>query len=401
MKKLFIAAMALATIVSCSKDDADTVLTSSKKAVSITIANGVSGTRALVEETETVAGGGAGKILAQENNQVAANIDELVVLFANRNGDVVHAYEFKDAAIKEDVDTAPDVTADSPVNGVYSYTFHNIHESVEQVAVVRYAAITNVDDYKNTNLKTYADAAAVEDLNADLSELELYGSSALTDSGTCKTINVVVDGHETAYEYKLYTAKVDVVPALARVEITGISCTNLGTQTLANVTDATKTGGYDELALTRIYFGDEDKEGSKPYFYNFTSSDVLKGVYAGERNKTPRTLVPYTPAKVNDSDSAIAWNISPNANFPSTDHPMVLSMEAKAYDYTVTNKTKTLTIVGVKETSVNAFERGKIYRMNIPFTENNLDKTNEAICVDVTVEIANWVVINVTPNFAN
>ncbi|MBQ5875655.1 MAG: hypothetical protein IIW60_07270, partial [Alistipes sp.] len=186
-----------------------------------------------------------------------------------------------------------------------------------------------------------------------------------------------------------------------RVEITGITCTDLGKQTLANVTDATKTGGYDELALTRIYFGDEDKEGSKPYFYNFTSSDVLKGVYAGERNKTPRTLVPYTPAKVNDSDSAIAWNISPNANFPSTDYPMVLSMEAKAYDYTVTNKTKTLTIVGVKETSVDAFERGKIYRMNIPFTENNLDKTNEAICVDVTVEIANWVVINVTPNFAN
>ena len=77
MKKLFIAAMALATIVSCSKDDADTVLTSSKKAVSITIANGVSGTRALVEETETVAGGGAGKILAQENNQVAATCSRM------------------------------------------------------------------------------------------------------------------------------------------------------------------------------------------------------------------------------------------------------------------------------------------------------------------------------------
>ena len=35
MKKLFIAAMALATIVSCSKDDADTVLTSKQKSVKI------------------------------------------------------------------------------------------------------------------------------------------------------------------------------------------------------------------------------------------------------------------------------------------------------------------------------------------------------------------------------
>ena len=47
MKKLFIAAMALATIVSCSKDDAGgPALDSNNKSVSITIVNSSNGTRA-------------------------------------------------------------------------------------------------------------------------------------------------------------------------------------------------------------------------------------------------------------------------------------------------------------------------------------------------------------------
>ena len=82
MKRFLIAAMALATIVSCSKDDAgDSVLTSSKKAISITIANGVSSTRAVAEVAPTP-GGGAGKVVDQEANQAAASTDELTVLFA-------------------------------------------------------------------------------------------------------------------------------------------------------------------------------------------------------------------------------------------------------------------------------------------------------------------------------
>lgn len=397
MKKLFIAAMALATIVSCSKDDGDAVLTSSKKAVSITIENGVSGTRALIESTPTTAGGGEGEILAQENKQVAANIDELVVLFANRNGDVVDAYAFSDADILEDVDQIPNVAGDANTEGKYSYLFHNIHESVEQVAVVRYSKITDVEEYKNTNLKTYADAAAEEKLTVDLDDLELYGSNTIaTDGSTCKVKNVAADGHVTEYEYKLYTASVKVAPALARVEIVGISCLDLGQTTLANVTDATKTGGYDELALERIYFGDQDEEGDKPYYYNFTEKDVLMGVYAGQRSTTARDLVPYSPGK----DSAIAWNISPDVPIPSTGTPMVLSMKASAYDYNVISGDKTLTINGFEE-NIAKFEPGNIYRMNINFKEENLDKTNDAICVDVTVTIANWVVINVTPEFGS
>ena len=39
--------------------------------------------------------------------------------------------------------------------------------------------------------------------------------------------------------------------------------------------------------------------------------------------------------------------------------------------------------------------------MNINFNEENLDESNEAICVEVTVKVANWVVEEVTPVFGN
>jgi hypothetical protein len=37
--------------------------------------------------------------------------------------------------------------------------------------------------------------------------------------------------------------------------------------------------------------------------------------------------------------------------------------------------------------------------MTIPFLESNLDVSNEDICVEVDVTIANWVVVLVEPSF--
>lgn len=380
MKKLFVAVLAIAALAACNKEEAPVYQDSVKKSIAITIANGVADTKA-VDEVKPEAVGGEATIVPQENNQAAASTDELVVLFANRAGVVVEAYSFADA----DETTAADPDADPDVKGVYTYTFHAVHESVEQVAVVRYAAITNVEDFENTALSVYAEAAAVEDLNVDLDALELYASADLNDSGeTCK-----VQATEHVYEtYKLYTAALTVTPALARVEIVGVNCTDLGERTLAAVSDATIVGGYDELALTDVVFGAE-----KVYNYNFLEADVLKGVYAGERNTTEREAVVYD---LKDTKEAIAWNIAPQAA-PTAAKPMVFTMEASAYDYTVLNTTKTLTIESFA--GVTNFDRSKIYRLDLEFVEDNLDATNEAICVEVEVEIANWVVVELEPNF--
>ena len=178
MKKLFIAAMALATIVSCSKDDGAAVLEASKKAISITIANAVPATRA-VPAQDAVAVGGAGSIQAQEGNQAAASTDELVVLFANKGGNVVKAIALKDGDVAASGNVNNDANAKPDVQGKYTYTFHNVHESVTQVAVVR----NNAEEFVGTNLSVYANAAAKEVIVADLSALNLYGSSDIDWDG--------------------------------------------------------------------------------------------------------------------------------------------------------------------------------------------------------------------------
>ena len=413
MKKLFIAAMALVTIVSCSKDDGVKQLQSSKKAVAITIANGTTETRATVTTpvaADKIAGGTA-TIQDQAVEEACANVNELVVLFANANGTVEEAYTFPTAA-----QTAGE-------DGKYTYRWHNVSESVTQVAVVRDinengVANVNTDSYEGRNISEYK--AHAEDVDAmeniDITKIDLYVSSTLEPNGDCK----ITDTHtNTEWTYKLYTADVTIAPAIARVEITGIACDVetcsatdhatahvshvLGGTTLAAAKGELVSGGYDELALGKLTWGANDE-----YEFDLTGN-TLKGIYKGneaEDYKTARTPVWYTPTEVvaegetaDGTADAIVWNINPSAKVPQIgDYPMVIKMEASAYDYTVVNTDKSLSI-GFK--NVTKFDPGKIYRFKINFGENNLNESNEEICVEVKVTIQPWSVVTVQPEFGN
>lgn len=413
MKKIFIVAMALAAFVSCSKDDGVKQLQSSKKAVAITIANGSTETRATVTKpvaADKIAGGTA-TIQDQAVEDACANVNELVVLFANANGTVEEACIFPTAAqtVGED--------------GKYTYRWHNVSESVTQVAVVRDinengVANVNTEDYKGKNISVYkANAEDVDAMeNIDITKIDLYVSSTLEPNGNC----TITDTHtNTKWTYKLYTADVTIAPAIARVEIIGIACDVetcsatdhatahvshvLGGTTLAAANDKLVSGGYDELALGELTWGDNDE-----YKFDLTGN-TLKGIYKGNKAKdykTARTPVWYTPTEVvaegetaDGTADAIVWNINPSAKVPQIgDDPMVIKMEASAYDYTVVNTSKTLSI-GFKD--VTAFAPGNIYRFKINFGENNLDASNEEICVEVKVTIQPWQVVTVQPEFGN
>lgn len=409
MKKIFIVAMALAAFVSCSKDDGVKQLQSSKKAVAITIANGSTETRATV--TKPVAAdktaGGTATIQDQATAGACADVKELVVLFANANGTVEEAYTFPTAAQTVGQD------------GKYTYRWHNVSESVTQVAVVRDinengVANVNTEDYKGKNISVYkANAEDVDAMeNIDITKIDLYVSSTLDPNGDCE----ITDTHtNTKWTYKLYTADVTIAPAIARVEITGIACDVatcsakdhadahvshvLGGTTLAAANGRLVSGGYDELALGKLTWGDNDE-----YQFDLTGN-TLKGIYKGneaEDYKNARTPVWYTPTEGGAADGtadAIVWNINPKAKVPQIDDdPMVIKMEASAYDYTVVNTGKSLSI-GFK--NVTKFEPGNIYRFNINFGENNLDVSNEEICVEVKVKIQPWTVVTVQPEFGN
>ena len=192
---------------------------------------------------------------------------------------------------------------------------------------------------------------------------------------------------------------------LARVEVTRVACDGsnsasideetgeettphaLGATTLAAFNGELISGGYDVLKLGTLKFGEDED-----YVYDFGGFE-LKGIYeegVGEREATH-----FEPGQ----GKAIAWNIATETAFPlTTANAMSIDMEASAYDYKVVNTDKNLTI-GFDNVETKKFEPGKIYRLAINFGENNLDASNEAICVEVEVKVAEWVVVPVTPVF--
>lgn len=383
-------------------------MTSSKKAVEISISNYTPETRVIdaPDATKVTARAKEGTIesLVADDARAAAAADQLVVLFANNANKVEQAFALKGLS----------ATAGK-------YRFHDIKESVTQVAVVRDANVTKAEDgwayayniapesYVGKDLQTYKDNALIEySDNFGIEGMDLFAASGIETDGTKCTFT---DEHDTTFEYILFTASVEVKPMLARVEITNVQCTDLGVTTADAADGEAVSGGYDHLTLGQLTFGTNKT-------YNFNGY-VLKGAYCGT-------------AKVNDAvcDAAaknyydqifdgaenngkgIVWNIAVNTPYPTVktvtegsttkdvidSNPLTIKMTAFAHDYKVVNTDKQLS-VGFKGAS--SFEAGKIYRIAIPFTESNLDTSNEAICVEVEVLIANWVVVPVTPVFGN
>ena len=404
MKKLYVAVLAIAALAACNKEEVSFVQ-SNKKAVDITIANAMEVSRAVTTPTDDKVASVPyeGTIETQATDKyAAAQAGQLVVLFANSANIVEQAYA---------------------IEGGKTTRYHNVNESVTQVAIVRSVesatkgedgawtykynlAATEEDaaSFLGTNLNTYLDAAKVQYTDGrGVDGMDLFVVEGLGESTkTCKEANRDAAGHVTEYEYALYEVSLHVAPLLARVEVTRVACDGsnssigegdeatapnaLGATTLAAFKGKPVSGGYDELKLGTLTF-----DG---YTYDFNDF-VLKGIYdkgVGEREATH-----FEPG----AGKAIVWNIATETAFPLTTlDAMTIDMVASAYDYTVVNDQKNLTI-GFDNVTPQEFEPGKIYRLAINFGENNLDASNEAICVDVTVTVQEWVVVPVTPVFGN
>ena len=88
-------------------------------------------------------------------------------------------------------------------------------------------------------------------------------------------------------------------------------------------------------------------------------------------------------------DVDIAYNF-----YPTTSAPLhilnLLDGSDPAYIYTKKYK-------DIYGNEITAFEPGKIYRMNMIFDHEKLD--HQDICVDITVKVASWELVVVTPEF--
>lgn len=340
MKKLFVAVLAIAGLVACNNESEDRVISTSQKSVTISIENLIADTRHVTAPSNDTDG-----------DLVCATNQTLNVVFVDASENRVVTKSFASA------------TAVQNEAGKFNYTFHALPESVKGFFVIgsRAAAL---------------DAASVEAAEemwmanqeaAEWDNIVVYGlCEDWTANGTC-----TFDGHE----YACYKGSVKVAPYKARLEISAISCSDLGAKN--RDTDPVSLG-YETVNVTEIGF---------------------TGLTAQTLNETMTAADPAVKVINSPAGQVWSWNIDPAS---ANDHLVYLkaTVDAKPF-YEVSNANRS--IQANKYTKGDAvvpeFEAGNIYKMTIPFSESDLDDNSSLICVDVTVEIATWVVHHITPEF--
>ena len=424
MKKLFIAAMALATIVSCSKDDADTVLTSKQKSVTVTIQNSkIGATRATVTGDQlnpiAVSGAAGTTVQVDQLETLVANLSDLKILFANSAGVVVKKMNLVNTP-DNNVHTGNNAT--NPLDQNYipgaienqTYTFHRVPETVVTIAVIRdtkdlvYSKITEGTTKLTDVQKSALDAT--QNLPVGVQDIFLYAEKDLkkNENGECYTDTDSSTGVETTYYY--YDATLDIKPQFARFELVSVGCEDLG----AENADGDNDYGFDELVIDDFTM----PVGNVNYTYDWVDNNHLYGSYCatenatGDHPKTPIYSINPGTVKVTVDDKEVekplawSWNIPAATELDfsvETGNPMVLNLTASAHDYIVNNSAKKLRVVALTDSQgapVTSFDKGFVYRLALNFKEENIDKTDDQLCVRATITIDKWSVVVVDADFA-
>ncbi len=226
---------------------------------------------------------------------------------------------------------------------------------------------------------TPANLAAIEkDLliadEQDAANLSLYGESGLTLAGDS-------DEHTP-----LYKATVNLVPRVARLEVSGFECT------------FSETPLYQKIVPTKMVLN--NWYGKAKYVATTASEQMNKTItdanvfgwvnpLTGVWYADAISGVELTPAKPAAEPSPVFVYHT----FPTTVPQIVVtSLNDDAPTYLVTNGMKT-----TGDVAVTAFEAGKIYKLAFKFKDTSFNQPQK--CIDVTVTVANWQVVPVVPVF--
>ena len=202
------------------------------------------------------------------------------------------------------------------------------------------------------------------------------------------------DGQDHGNTYK---AEVSVKPLVSRIEIGGFVC------------DFSDTPLYEQVDITMValnnYYSDATIGGARsnysstaissssayPFFNDTTAPAYSKDVVSGV------SLTPAVPAVDFDQKEYIVYHTF-TGDIPQlvvrvagwnngVEAPLYLATSA-FYDGT---------------TKIESFEAGKVYRMKFNgenrFAFDDTDLNQPEKCVEVTIEAAEWVIVNVTPEF--
>lgn len=354
MKKLFIAALALASVVACSKDDNASVLDSSKKSVSITIENMKMDSRAV---TDTAVG---------QTDLRCTKAEDLVFVFCDQSWKKVVAKAVADA---------------EEINGVY--TFHALPQTVANVFVIANGDVSENAKLTTANAPASKDAAETlwidEKTDVEWKEVIVYGAASDFARAKNEDGSDAFCGKDT--KYPLFSASVKVVPAHARMEVTNVDCDDLGKNEY----------GYTKITLGTLTLADKYTQPINQQL-DSTLDTPVRSANAGNGK-----VWSWNIKEQNKSNLVLALTVDEGKNWTipaGTKNRTVTVVDYEAPDdYANTDN--------VENGKLKKFVPGEIYTLDLSFDEKNIDNDQDYICVNVKVVIAEWVIVPVTPVFGN
>ena len=373
-----VAAMSLA---SCQKEQEQAPENKTLKSVEVKINNVAPVTRAI---------GGLGESLEGKNIQ----LNSLQFFFS----DGTSLYEAKDAEGNV-ADVYYDAAELAALDGSISAKFHFLPAAVKKVIVIgNYSASA-------ATTETALDAELEIAKYQDVTNFPLYaeGTLGLASSNAHDTGS---NGHLS----NVYTVNLDVYPHVARFEITGIGCTlPLNSGKIVKVVSLAFADFFDKCdfrtavghTLRSVQLNQQD---IYTYFQEQMSTakwnnDFFNGLNGQEGAGNSHPVIELTATNT-FVETDIAYNFfCKGAPSPCLLLNVIEYENQAAFDanngtpgYLYTN------VYRLNSTEpVTTFEPGKIYRMAIRFNENDLQ--HQERCLDISLNIAEWIVINVTPEF--
>lgn len=377
IKFMCAALVAAMTLAGCQKETTDAPKNTDLKSVDIVLSNIKPGTR--------LAGGG------QELSEEKIVMNSIQFFFTD--GTTIYAPKEADGVTAADTYwTAEEITAKTE-DGVVKGGFHYLPAAVTKVVAV--------GNSQQLNPSTIAELNVLVDLSTqqDIKKFALYAEGPLTGS----PIN---GGHEPGgssgqHTTLVYSVNLNIVPLVARFEIKKIGCNFAGTtEKTVTVKGIAFTDFYNKCYLATREVSEMkalsiDMSSVFAYFTSGMRVDKWNNDFFGDW-VTPGSLdnchdeIVLTNAQggVNVVDVDIAYNFYPGAT--PVHIANLLDGDDPAYIYTKQYK-------DVYNNEITSFEPGKIYRMDFIFSDNDLD--HQDICVDITVQVASWELVVVTPEF--
>ncbi len=292
----------------------------------------------------------------------------MVFVFCTGSGTKVVAKSIEDAYEKDGV-----------------YTFHGLDQSVSAVYVI--ANGVGANKITTANAPATVDAARTlwqtQTPDVEWDEIIVFGydSADHVMDGT-EEVFCEVDGHK----YPLFEASVEVKPAHARVEVTNIACSDLGTK-------------YNKITLKNLVLAPGENGGLTQ----------LLGTN-GNGFQLDATVSPKVTSLTPGTGKAWSWNIKEQV---VTDLVLNLTTdEGNGWKIPAGTEARTVTVIDYKapanyattdnvdtDGNLEKFLNGEIYALDLTFAEENIHTESDMLCVNVTVRIANWVVVPVKPVF--